>query len=125
MNNHSNNGSNAGSKARWRGSFNYTLTEAEKKAVKKLGDEPKLVWARLHELTDLGYKVSFQEDSRGRYKMATAYAFPAEHDNAGWSMSMFHQDVVVCLNALWFVIVEVFDRGVWPDEKQLDMRFDW
>lgn len=116
---------NGNSKVKWQGSYNYTLTESEKKAVKKLGDEPKLVWARLHELTDLGYKVSFQEDRLGRYRMATAYAAAAEHDNAGWSMSMFHQDIVVCLNALWWVIVERFDCGPWPDEKQIDMRFDW
>lgn len=109
----------------WKGSYNHFLTESEKKAIKKLPMGWEDHFGRLDELVGLGYKVSFNEEREGRFRVVTVYANDPEHVNAGWSLSQFHNDTRVGLAAVWFIVTQVYDSGQWPDEKQLDMAYDW
>lgn len=109
----------------WKGSFNYFLTDSDKAAIRDMAYDEKSMFGYLRELVGLGYKISFNEEKNGRFFIATAYAASASNQNAGWSLSMFHSDVLVCLASLWHVICTVFDKDVWPVEKQLDFQYTW
>lgn len=112
-------------KVKWLGSFNYFLTEVEKKAIKQLDFGWESHFQRLHELTGNGYKVSFTEEKKGRFYAVTAYANQPDHVNAGWSLTQFHGDTKVALAALWYIVAEVHNWESWPAEKQLDFPYNW
>lgn len=122
----SKNGSNdSEEKVTWKGSFNHFLTESDKSAIRDMNFTPDSVFGYLREIIGLGYKVSFNEEKNGRFFIATAYAGSAGHCNAGWSLSMFHSDVLIALASLHHVIVTVYDKDEWPADKQLDFQYTW
>jgi hypothetical protein len=109
----------------WKGSFNHWLTDADKVAIRDYNMLPDAVFGYMREIIGLGYKISFNEEKNGRFFIATAYASDPTNVNAGWSMSMFHSDVLIAMISLHHVIVTVYDKGEWPADKQLDFQYTW
>ena len=109
----------------WLGSYNYYLTESDKKGIKEMQIKPGDVLGRLQELVDAGYKVSMTLDTKERFYTVTAFASQVSSPNAGYSMSLRHSDSLVAVNALWHVVATVMGWEQWENLGQDELPFNW
>lgn len=116
---------NGDGKVEWQGSYNYYLTTADKAGIKKMGVGPQEILGRWAELLAHGYKVSASIDGEERFYTVTAYNADKSCPNAGYSLSQRHSDLFTAINAVWFVIAEVYGWEVWEDIGQPELAFNW
>ena len=109
----------------WKGSYNYYLRSQDKEGIKKLSNKTEDVLGRWQELIDRGYKCSASIEVQERFYTVTAFANQGSSPNAGYSLSIRHADFFVAINAVWFVIAEVYEWEQWDDLGQGALPYEW
>ena len=114
-----------GNKRKWNGYFNYSLTKADKTAVRELADDSERIRPSLSELVERGYRVSISISDSDGVATVTATGQGEGHANAGYSLSMRHIDYEIALLALWHVIAQKFQWASWQQSEEALDEFSW
>jgi hypothetical protein len=111
-------------RADWKGYVNVYLSDDEKKRIKDedAGLDELMLWAA--GMVSLGYRFTLSwDDYSDCFKAQMSGDFVDLGDNAGKAISFRHVEPEIAIAALRYAIDELFGRGDWKDEK--DVNFAW
>lgn len=112
-------------KAKWQGYVNFRPNESERAAIRERVFSSGRFSAWITELAADGYRVSHKWDAYRDAPVLEIYAQWDDMANAGRTLVVAHDDVLVAASALAFFMDEVAENGVWPSPERMSKPYDW
>ena len=112
-------------KVKFQGFVSVSLTATEKKKIKSQPLTIEQAFQFIVDAAELGYKVSVSFNADKEFFTATLYGNHSDNPNAGYSMSLFHRDLVIAVSALEHVLGEEGMTSDWGERFDTVGDNDW
>lgn len=106
-------------KVQFKGYISPNLRKQDKSVVKQNLLEDAQICDAIFGVIDDGYKFSCRMAETGGTFMASLYCYDRESSNAGYVLSIRHNDPVVAITGLFYFHGELYG-GSWPTDDDTD-----
>ena len=112
-------------RASFDGYLNYLPDEEDRREIKDNLLTADKVLSFLQGLADDGYRVSIKHDQYRGTQVLECYSQWKDMQNAGRTLVVAHDDVLVSASALKHFWTRIADGGVWPEQRTIDNPYSW
>ena len=104
---------------------NYSLSERDKKDIKKFWEKEAPIEALMSSLVEDGFSVTFSWDHRSDCVLCVVSDKYSKYESAGYSISQRHTFPELAFAAVAWLVLVKFPQGTWVNPETAQDEFSW